>query len=181
MGKYPDSQGCSVCRSRISYWLVARKRYLIDGIGVAAWLFWEFFHARWKILFWVEGSTRGENMYTRWECVLKVGMRWLWVVEWVREVRVCTRGENVYARWECVHEVTLNGGGGTRGENMYVRWECVHEVRMCTRGDFEWWRGAHKVRICTRGENMHMRWLWGVEGTTLHRGPKVTSCGHEVT
>ena len=37
--------------------LVARKRYLIDGIGVAAWLFWEFFHTRWKILFSHGGGT----------------------------------------------------------------------------------------------------------------------------
>ena len=36
--------------------LVARKRYLINGIGVASWLFWEFFHMRGKILFSREGS-----------------------------------------------------------------------------------------------------------------------------
>ena len=56
--------------------LVARKRHLIDGIRVAAWLFWEFFHARWKILFSCGGDMRGgcdmtvvtwgENGHIRW-------------------------------------------------------------------------------------------------------------------
>ena len=101
---------------------------------------------------------RGENMYMRWECVLEVGTRWLWVVERAHMVRICTWGENVYARWECVCEVTLNGVGG------HARWGYVCEVRMCT-----------------RGENMRMKWLWGEEGTTLHRGPKVTSRPCEVT
>ena len=41
---------------------MAHKRYLIDGIGVASWLFWEFFHVRWKILF----SCGGEHL--RWGC-----------------------------------------------------------------------------------------------------------------
>ena len=101
---------------------------------------------------------RGENMYVRWECVLEVGTRWLWVVEGACKVRICMWCENVYATWECVCEVTLNGGG------VHTRWEYVREMRMCM------W-----------GENMRSRWLWMVEGATLHRGPKVTSCPREVT
>ena len=35
---------------RIYFWWLVES-YLIDGNGVASWLFWEFFHAWWKILF----------------------------------------------------------------------------------------------------------------------------------
>ena len=41
------------------WWLV--ESYLIDGIGIVSWLFGEFFHARWNILF----SRGGE--YARWD------------------------------------------------------------------------------------------------------------------
>ena len=48
-------------------WLV--ESYLIGGIGVASWLFWEFFHVRWKILF-----SHGEE-YVRWDWT---HTRWDW-------------------------------------------------------------------------------------------------------
>ena len=70
-----------------------------------------------------------------------------------------------------VKDIILGGGEHTR-------WEYVHEVRMCT------W-GGHEVTLSggegMRGENVYARWLWMVEGATLHRGPKVTSCPWEVT
>ena len=109
-----------------------------------------------RYYFGVEGSTRGENMYVRWECVLNMGTRWLWVVEGSHEVRICTW------RWlwmvEEAHEVRIC----TQGE------KCVCEVRICVWGDFEGWRGQLYIggpkSPCT-----HARWLWGVEGTTLQR------------
>ena len=49
-----------------SWWLV--ESYLIDGNNVASQLFWEFFHTRWKILF-----------YVRWDWAHK---RWDWNKHW---------------------------------------------------------------------------------------------------
>ena len=55
----------SHCQYGIKIYLMARKRYLIDGIGVASWLFGKFFHVRWKILFSHAGEharwMQGEN------------------------------------------------------------------------------------------------------------------------
>ena len=88
--------------------LVARKRYLIDEIEVVSWLFWEFFHARWKILF-LHG---GED--ARWECqsCLTCCMRQLCAVEGTQSHLASIQGEN--AKLSCMLcEVTLCGGGDT--------------------------------------------------------------------
>ena len=79
------------------------------------------FHARWKILFWVEESTRGENMYVGWECVLEVTL----------SGGGGTQGENMYVRWECVREMRMC----MWGENMCARWLWGVEVTFLYRID----------------------------------------------
>ena len=109
-------------------WLVARKRYLIDGMGVAAWLFWESFYARWKILFlrggghmrWMQDeiATQGENGHTRW--LFHCGgdnstwgyVRWVW-------------GYFSHTWWECPHEVRF---ANERKVNGHVRYEPPSEI-----------------------------------------------------
>ena len=55
-----------VCLPCIYWWLV--ESYLIDGNGVALWLFWEFFHTRWKILFSRGGEqVRWDWTHARWD------------------------------------------------------------------------------------------------------------------
>ena len=120
-------------------------------------------------------STGGERYYFGWRGA--------------HEVRICMWGENVYSRWawgefewwrghmrwEYLHKVRMCTQGDFEWWRGHAKWEYVRKVRMCTQGDFEWWRGhvrweyVHEVRMCMRGENMHPRWLWGVEGTTLQR------------
>ena len=50
----------------VYWWLI--ESYLIDGIGVALQLFWEFFHMRWKILFSHGGKhVRWDWTHARWD------------------------------------------------------------------------------------------------------------------
>ena len=86
--------------------LVAHKRCLIDRIGAAAWLFWEIFHTRWKILFSCGRTKQG-------------GL----------EMRMAMWGENAHVRW------LLHGGGDNTQWEVGVRWEWPCEVRMVMWGE----------------------------------------------
>ena len=94
------------------YWTLVR--------GVASWLFWEFFHTRWKILFSRgeehERWMRGGDAHTRWEYQHTVRM-----ATWGGcKVGMVTWGGNIHARW-------------MQGENVHTRWEWSCEVGMVTR------------------------------------------------
>ena len=113
-------------------------------MGVAAWLFWEFFHARWKILFSHGGDTRGG-----------------------REMRIVMQGEK-YLR-----KVTLWVVEGTLGHARWMQdeiWKvisCASRVRTLV-----WWRGhlamqdGCKVRF-EKSSCVHLTWeLWCGGGDT---------------
>ena len=108
------------------WWLV--ESYLIDGIGVVSWLFGEFFHVRWKILF----SHGGEH--TRWDWnewgekslensgktqISFLGGGDLWWVGWGMWGEVCKVG---YARWGLGGGDLWWVGWGMRGE-IHARWD----------------------------------------------------------
>ena len=143
---------------------MAHKRYLIDGMGVAAWLFWEFFHARWKvdmrwelphevrIVMWgdfcmVEGTTQHEGMW--------VGC----------EVRIATWGKNVHTRWLLYGQ----GDNSPYKHKVDMRWEWSHEVRMVMQGDFCMVEGtsytfppkviSHPCEMAKLPQ-VDTRWLW---------------------
>ena len=105
------------------------KRYLIDGMGVAAWLFGEFSMWGERYYFCVEGSMQGGH-----------------------EMRIATWGENGHVRW------LLHGGGTTQHKGTQSGWckvtlvwwrgqfdmgACKVDMRwaFATQGTFVWWRG----------------------------------------
>ena len=111
-------------------------------MGVAVWLFWEFFHARWKILF------------------LHGGDRW-----GGREMRIVMQGEKYLCKVTLqVVEETLGHARWTRDEIWKVIWRASY-VRTLV-----WWRGhlamqdGCKVR---HASHMHLTWeLWCGRGDT---------------
>ena len=160
---------------------MALKRYLIDGIGVASWLFWEFFPVRWKILFSCGGEharwTQGENAHLGWKWSCEVTfqevvkgtpsvMHMMW--EWSHEVDV---------RWKWSHEVTFQGVVEGTPSDMHARWEWSCKVDMRWKWSHEvtfqgimegnhlicMWGGNGHVRLSMRDENAHVRWEWSRE------------------
>ena len=125
-------------------------------MGVAAWLFWEFFHARWKILFSCGGDMQGG-------C----------------KMRIVTQGE----KYLC--EVTLRVVEGTLGHAIWMRdeiwkviWRASHMHLACilcenfgvvegTLGHARWTWGeiwkviSHENFGVVEGTLGHARWTWG--------------------
>ena len=111
------------CTSKLRL-LVARMRYLIDGMGVAAWLFWEFFHARWKILFLCGGDTQGRREMR----IVMQGEKYLHEVTlWVVKGHLAMQdGHKVrFEKSSCMHLAweLWCGGGDTWPCKMDVRWD----------------------------------------------------------
>ena len=162
--------------------LVARKRYHIDGMRVAAWLFWEFFHARWKILFLHGGDTWGGHKMR----IVMQGERYLCEVTlWVME------GTLGHARWmwDEIWKVILHAshvrtlvwwrGHLATQDGCEVRFEkssCMHLMWELWCGGGDTWPHKMDVRwdlkshlMCILHENFgvvegtlgHSRWTWG--------------------
>ena len=124
---------------------MACKRYLTDGIRVAAWHFWEFstwgerYYFGWRGAREVRISMRGENCHMR--------------LELPHKMINATRDENVYSRW-------------TQGD--FEWWRGVREVRICMQDENcqVRWELPHEMRIATRDENCHGRWEWSKRDTS---------------
>ena len=135
-------------------YLVARKRYLIDGMRVAAWLSWEFFHARWKIYFCVEGSIWGG-------CEMRLPC----------EVRMVMWGDFCVVEGTTRHDKGMQGGHKVTCKVRMVMWGDFCMVEGATGHKGTW--GGCKMRIVMQGE------FCAVEGRTQHT--LVTLCGCKTT
>ena len=156
--------------------LVACKRYLIDGIGLVSWLFWQVFHAIWQILFLCGG---GHARCMRGEMLVEG-------VTFHTEVTLCGGGDTLTLKVTShVHKV-----GKLKLSHMNMRWLCgrwdvtsliskaqmMNILRNCplyrpqshltcmqggeakavshfTCGDFLWWTLRPSMLFC-----MHARW-----------------------
>ena len=92
--------------------LVAHRGTLLMELGLLCEVFWEFFHASWKVLFL--------------HCKEHVSI--------VCEVRMSMGGENVYAKCKCPCKIRMS----MQDENVYAMWECWWKVKMHLWGDFSY-------------------------------------------
>ena len=166
---------------------MACKRYFIHGMGVPVWLFWEFFHARWKILFLCGGEhvrwKQDENCHARWEWSCKVTFVW-----WREQLDM--RAGKVDARWELPHEVRIvmqgdfcmvEGTTGCEGMwggcDMIATWGENGHVRWLLHGGGDNWMWGH---VRWMWDDCHMTWEWSCEVTFVWWMGQLNMRAHEM-
>ena len=148
--------------------LVTRKRYLIDGIGLVSWLFWEFFPREVKNIIFAWRGVRevclkwtSENSELRKTQIFFLGRGehwWVWQGVGVMWGGLCEVG---YVRWGagCRGHVRWVAQGGSHKVG-YTRW--IMQGGLCEVGGRVW--GSHKVgyvRWVMQGGGQDVGVTWG--------------------
>ena len=152
--------------------LVARKRYLIDGIGIdASWLFWNFSMWGERYYFHVEGSTQGGP---RWENPLEVGtvLQGVFLGDGGRDLICHTHKVGMVMQGGSEVEIVMWGdfSGGDGGDSIWY----PHEVGMVMQGDFSRGGGGDPIwHVCEVGMIMRGDFLRGSGGDPIWHALKV--------
>ena len=114
---------------------MTRKRYLIDGIGLVSWLFWEFFPCKMK------------NIIFAWRGAREVCLKWTLENSELGKTQISFLGGGEHW-WVWQGVGVMQGGLREVGYARWITWGGLHEIdhtRWVT------WGGLHKVD--------HVRWI----------------------